>query len=214
MELMMKQFATIVLAGILCAGMAAAGAEEWAKIFENPDRHDWQNPSLVISMMGPEKGQKAAAIGTGSGLFVRWLSNKVGEKGAVYFVSADKGAVQYLRDLDGMSRYDNIISFLAAPEELALPEGQLDHLLLVNTLHAIPKRAAYYKKLAQALKPTGRLTVIDWQLGEVEIAPPEESRLGRQRVVEELAKAKWSLVTESVALRYQYLLVFHPPGAK
>jgi len=164
--------------------------------------------------MGPAKGQKVAAIGTGSGLFVRWLSNKVGETGAVYFVSADEGAVEYLRNLDSMSRYDNISSFLAAPKDPALPKGQFDHLLLVNTLHAIPKRAAYYNKLAQALKPTGRLTVIDWQLGELPSAPPEEKRLSRERVVEELSKAKWSLITESVALPYQYLLIFHPPGAE
>jgi predicted methyltransferase len=211
---MMKQLATILLAGILCAGGVAAGTEDWAEVFENTERHSWQNPSLVLQLMGLDQAQKVAAIGTGSGMFVRWLSNKVGETGMVYFVSDDKGALEYLRSLDGLSRHDNINAMLAGPPETALPKGQLDQLLLVNTLSTIPKRAPYLKKLSQALKPTGRLTIIDWQPGEIEMAPPEGERLSRETVVGELTKAKWTLVTESVALPYQYLLIFHPPGAK
>jgi ubiquinone/menaquinone biosynthesis C-methylase UbiE len=116
--------------------------------------------------------------------------------------------------MEGPPLHDNINSLLAAPEEPVLPDGELDHLLVVNAMHGIPKRARYLKKLARILKPTGRLTVIDWHDGDIGQAPPPEERLDRDIVVAELEKADWSLITESVTLPYQYLLILHPPGAK
>lgn len=210
----MKQATAIILACTLLAWGVAIGADEWAGVFRNPERDKWQNPALVISLMGLEKGQKAAAIGTESGLFLRWLSNKVGESGTAYFVSPDKGALEYLRGLNDLSRYDNINGFLAAPDDPPLPKATIDHLLLVNTMHAVKERKPYFRKLARMLTPTGRLTVIDWHRGSAEMAPPLEQRLDRETLVDELTAAGWSLITESVALQHQYMLIFNPPGAE
>jgi len=210
----MKRLVTIILAGILCAWTVASATEEWAGVFLNPERDQWQMPHLVMRLMGVQTGEKAAAIGTESGLYVRWLSRWTGGNGVVYYVSPDKGAVEYIRNPDGFALPDHLNAFLAAPDDPALPKGELDHLLLVNSLHTVQKRARYFKDLARTLKPTGRLTIIDWQQGEIENAPPEEKRLSRDSVVAELTEAGWSLVTESVALPYQYLLIFHPPGAE
>jgi predicted methyltransferase len=211
---MMKQLATIALAAMLCAGLVASASDDWSALLEDPERVEWQKPSLVLKFMGVEKGQTVAAIGTESGLFLRSLSRKTGQRGVVYFVSSDKAALEYLRNLEDRRLHDHIITLLAGPDDPALPESEIDHLLLVNSLRTVKKRGPYLKKLARALKPNGRLTIIDWQSGDIEMAPPEVERLSRERVVAELTKARWSLVTESVALPYQYLLVFHPPGAK
>jgi hypothetical protein len=132
----------------------------------------------------------------------------------IYFVSPDKGALEYLRNTEDHRLEDHIITLLAGPDDPGLPEGELDRLFLVNSLRTVKDRGPYFKKLARALKPDGRLTIIDWQPGDIEMAPPEGERLSRESVIAELTKAKWSLATESVALPYQYLLVFHPPGAK
>jgi ubiquinone/menaquinone biosynthesis C-methylase UbiE len=210
----MKQLATMILACILCPGIGVLGAEEWADLFDNPEKKEWQNPGLVTRLMGIEKGQKTAAIGSDCGLFLRYLSNMVGESGEVYFVTGDKGVLEYFRGLDGFSRYDNISGLLAATGEIVLPERKLDQILLVNTLSVVPERRAYLEKLARALKPTGRLTVVDWHSGGGESAPPEPDRLGRETVVEEFTNAGWILVTESIALPHQYLLLFSPPAAK
>ena len=43
------------------------------------------------------------------------------------------------------------------------------------------------------------------------MGPPAGHKLSRDAVVQELTKAGWQLTTESVALPYQYVLIFRRP---
>lgn len=206
---------TLIVAALMAAGPAIAEqVDDRRLLFENAERDEWQNPTLVIRLMGMEKGQKVAGIGDGTLYFMRRLSLKVKDPGAVYAVDDDAELLAYLESLEDLSPYDNVITVLADSKDPRLPKGELDRVLIVNSWHAITNRKDYMRKLAAALKPTGRLVIIDWHAGEAAIGPPADVRLGRDQVVEELEKGGWSLVTESVALPYQYFLSFLPPKSR
>ena len=80
------------------------------------------------------------------------------------------------------------------------------------TSHHIGERVAYLAKLRPALSREGRVAIIDWRKGDIPLGPPPEERVGREDVIAEFENAGWRLVTESVALPYQYFLVFYPPA--
>jgi predicted methyltransferase len=206
---------TLILATLLTAG-AAAGEEidERYGLFEDPERDEWQNPILVIRLMGLGKGQKVAGIGAGTFHFMRRLSLKVKDTGVVYAVDDDAELLAYLETLEDLSPYDNFATLLADSMGSALPKGELDRVLIVNGWHSIDDRKDYMRKFAAALKPAGRLIIIDWHREESAVGPPPEVRLGRDLVVEELKRGGWTLVTESVALPYQYFLSFRPPARR
>jgi SAM-dependent methyltransferase len=102
---------------------------------------------------------------------------------------------------------------LAEPDDPKLPDGELDLILTVNTWHHINKRIKYLKHLTGALKPGGRLVLIDWREGDLPQGPPKGHKISRDAVIRELDKAGWALTSESVALPYQYVLIFEAPGS-
>jgi len=186
--------------------------ERWVQVFDDPERVEWQKPNVVMRLLDVDTGQKVADIGAGTGYFTRLLAWGVEESGKVYAVDVDAGMLEYLAKRDDLPEWDNIETILAAPNDPKLPEGELDQILIVNTWHHIEGRPAYIKRLARAMDRGGRLMLIDWQKRELSMGPPPEHKLSRDEVVAEFTKAGWELGSESLALPYQYLLIFHPPS--
>lgn len=188
-------------------------AEEWAKRFDSPDRQEWQKPTAVLRMLGIEDGQALADLGCGTGYFTAPLSGLVGPAGKVYAVDIEQEMLDHVMSREDLPTYRNVVPVLAEPSDPLLPENELDLILTVNTWHHIDGRIKYLKKLQAALKPYGRLVIVDWREGELPMGPPAGHKLSRDKVIRELEKAGWKLTTEGTALPYQYVLIFQRPDA-
>jgi len=182
-----------------------------ARTWDSPDRNAWQKPEAVMRMLGLQQGDTVADIGAGTGYFTRILSGLAGPQGRVYAVDVEQAMLDHLRGRDDIQFPDNIVPVLAAPDDPKLPDGELDLIFTANTWHHIDNRPAYLERLRRALKPYGRLVIIDWHEGELPEGPPAGRKLARDTVVGELREGGWTLTSESVALPYQYLLIFAPP---
>ncbi len=55
------------------------------------------------------------------------------------------------------------------------------------------------------------MAIVDFRQGDLPVGPPPEHKLGQEQVVSEFEEAGWRFDAESVALPYQYVLVFLPP---
>jgi ubiquinone/menaquinone biosynthesis C-methylase UbiE len=187
-----------------------ADAEHWASIWETDERDEWQKPLTVLGFLGIEPGAHVADLGAGTGYLTGLLGIQVGVNGKVYAVDIEPSMLEYIEGREDFP-LDRIETVLAAENDPRLPEGELDLIVTVNTWHHIKSRPKYLKKLAKALEPIGgRLAIIDFHAGELPVGPPAGHKLAREKVVAELEKARWDLVAESVALPYQYFLVFRP----
>jgi SAM-dependent methyltransferase len=152
-----------------------------------------------------------ADLGAGTGYFTRMLSALVGETGKVYAVDIEPGMLAHIRAREDLPGYDNIVTVLAEPNDPKLPDGALDLILTVNTWHHLSARKAYLERLDRALRPHGRLAIVDWRAGELPMGPPPGEKVDRDTIVAELEGAGWTLISESVALPYQNALVFQKP---
>jgi len=184
--------------------------EHWKKVFDDPRRDSWQKPAEVVRALTLEPGMTIADLGAGTGYFLPYLSAAVGGHGTVFAVEVEPNLVVHIRRRveDGMIR--NVVPVLASMNDAHLPYRQLDLILIVDTYHHLDARLVYLRRLAHALKPGGRVAVVDWLKRELPEGPPPAHKLSREHVLEEMRTAGYELVDEPTFLPYQYFLIFEP----
>jgi len=183
------------------------GSEEYAKVLEDPSRDEWQKPHDVVMALGLKSTDTVADIGAGTGYFARRFTHHAAK---VYAVDID----QKLLDIARHDAPTNLEAVLAAPDDPRLPAAAIDTIFFCDVLHHIENRQAYYAILARALKPGGRIVVIDFYKKDLPVGPPAEMKLSDAEVIAEFQKAGFSLSKRLDILPYQYYLFFEKPPAK
>lgn len=185
----------------------------WRKIFDDPERGEWQKPKQVVGALRLQPGMAVADLGAGTGYFLSYLSRAVGERGAVFAVEVEPKLVEHVRDRADEESLGNIVPVLASADGAGLPNARIDVVLIVDTYHHIDDRLAYLRRLAGVLTANGRVAVIDWFKRELPKGPPPDHKLSREHVLEEMRAAGYELVDEPAFLPYQYFLIFRPKAA-
>jgi predicted methyltransferase len=189
-----------------------ADVEHWTKIFDDPERDQWQRPAEVVKALGLARGMTVADLGAGTGYFLPHLSAAVGEEGCVFAVETEPNLVVHLRERAEKSGAANVVPVLASKDHARLPPASVDLVLIVDTFHHLDERLTYLRRLRQALKSGGRIAVIDWFKRPLPKGPPPEHKLERAQVVEEMQAAGYRLTGEPKILEFQYFLIFAPAG--
>ena len=212
----------LLVASALAAGVAAqpaaaqspnthqhsfGDAEKWSHVFDDPQRDEWQKPHEVIKALALQPGAIVADIGAGTGYFSARLANML-RGGKVYAVDIEPDMVKYLSERAKREALPNMVAVAGAPGDPRLP-AKTDLVLLVDVYHHIDERQRYFSELRGALKPGGRVAVIDFRLDSPE-GPPKAARIAPERVKSEMAKAGYVLANEHDFLPRQYFLVFAP----
>jgi ubiquinone/menaquinone biosynthesis C-methylase UbiE len=180
-------------------------AEEWAARFEDPSRDAWQKPDEVIAALGLPKDAKFADLGSATGYFSVRFARALPD-GVVYGVDVESSMVDYLKARAEREELKNLKVVLAAYDDAKLPEP-VDCILVVNTIHHIQERPAYFTKLAASLKPNGRLAIIDFKKGSKR-GPPDSEKLTVEQVTGELGQAGLSPQSSWAFLPDQYFVTF------
>lgn len=212
-----RHLALLVLLVLLtgCAGRDSAGhhdhrfrdADRWARSFDDPARDAWQKPDEVIRALGLRSDALVADIGSGTGYFAVRLARAV-PGGHVYGADIEPDMVRHLAERARREGLANLTSVAAAPDDPRLPRP-VDLVLLVNTYHHVANRPAYFARLRQALRPAGRVAIIDF-LPDAPMGPPRQGRIPSAVVKDEMGHAGYGLLTEHTFLPYQHFLVFAP----
>lgn len=107
-------------------------------------------------------GLTVADVGAGFGAWTVRFAKAVGPTGRVY--STDIGAAQLAALREGVQREGlaNVTVLEGAVETTNLPALCCDAILIRDAYHHLTQPAAIVKSLAEALKPGGRLAVIDF----------------------------------------------------
>ena len=105
----------------------------------------------------------------------------------------------------------NVEPRLGKPEDPGLKPGEADLVMLVDTYHHIDGRVAWFGRLKEAVKPGGRLVIVDFKPGEIPVGPPEDHRIPQEKVVAELTEAGWSDGGSLDLLPYQFVQVMSRP---
>jgi ubiquinone/menaquinone biosynthesis C-methylase UbiE len=176
-------------------------AEEWARIYNDSSRDAWQKPDEVLKALELKPGEVVADIGTGAGYFAHRFAQHVAK---VYAVDIDEGLLR----ITARNAPANVETVLAAPDDPKLADDSVDTVFFCDVVHHIENRVAYYRRLAQVLRPGGRIVVIDFQKRPLPVGPPVHMKLAPHQVTREFEQAGFRLARQFDFLPHQYFLVF------
>lgn len=195
---------------VLACGLLLAGCAQLKQCaYQGVNRDGWQQPEKVIASLDIKPGAIIADLGSGGGYFTFRLARAVGPAGKVYAVDVDPDMVDLIAKAARDNATSNVEPILAQPDDPMLPKAGVDLVFTSNTYHHIGDRVAYFKKLRQALRPAGRIAIIDfdrrgWLQGLFSHYTPGEF------IKREMAQAGYALEREFDFLDRQSFLVFKP----
>ena len=130
-------------------------------IFETPGRDQRLQIDRVMNLLGIAPGKTVADIGAGSGWFTVRAARRVGPGGTVYAEDINPKAIEFIEARSKKESLGNIQTVLGTPDDPKLKAGSLDAALLLKVYHEIANPVPVMRQLRSALKPDGRVGVID-----------------------------------------------------
>jgi arsenite methyltransferase len=181
-----------------------ADADALTRALDDPARDEWQHPDEVLRALELEPAMTVADVGAGTGYFAVRLARAV-PQGDVIATDLEPDMVRFLGERARREKLPNLRAVLATPTSSGLGPASVDRILVVHVWHHLEERVDYARSLATALRPGGRLFIVDFSPA-ARRGPPEHMRLGSERVVAELEAAGLSAKVSSVVLPDQYVV--------
>jgi SAM-dependent methyltransferase len=181
-------------------------------LLESPDRAAWQKPDQIMDALGIADGSKVADIGPGAGWFTIQLARRVGPNGHVYAEDVQRPMLEAIRRRVSREGLQNVEPRLGTETDPNLPPGELDAALMVDVYPEIEivERVTFLRNLSRALKPNGRIGVVNYKPGQGGPGPASTANEGVRvdsAAVEADARAAGLRVLSRANLPFQYLIV-------
>lgn len=183
-----------------------ADAQRWFRIFEGEERDRFQKPAEVVKLMELRPGMTVADLGAGTGYFLPYLTEAVGGDGRVLALDPEVNLVDFMAERIQREGWANAEARQIPYDSPALEGASVDRILIVNTWHHISDRRPYSALLRDALKPGGRVMVVDYTK-ESPRGPSVEHRLPPETVIEELEAGGLEARVLEEELPWQYVVV-------
>lgn len=171
---------------------------------QQPDHDHSPKFDEIAAALGAKPGARIADVGAGSGDYAFKLAALVGAEGRVWAVDVAKSALRQLRRKVEETKAANVEVVEGKEEDPLLPEGALDAVLVVNAYHEMEQHVSMLAHMRDALKPGGRLVIVELMPGASLRAKPrieqqDKHALNPSFVQADLAEAGLDLVKTTAA---------------
>ena len=210
----------LTLAGALAAQVAQqanstyqteAGRKNVAQTLNASTREQTQKPGELIKTMGLEPGMTVADVGTGVGYMLPFLSRRVGPAGRVLAEDIFDDFLAGAKETAETHKLENITFVKGTETDPNLPEGQVDMELVLDVYHHFDYPEKMLAALRKALKPDGKLVVVEYYKRETAMPNGRaltHIRLDMPDLIKELEANHFHLIMEKEHVKnVQYLLV-------
>jgi ubiquinone/menaquinone biosynthesis C-methylase UbiE len=205
----------LIAAGTVLHAQASQGQTRNDRLFppldlgllEAPDRDEWQQPDRIMDALGIYDGAVVADLGVGSGWFTVRLARRVGPNGLVYAEDVQPEMIQATVRRVQREALRNVKPILGTEDDPKLPPAQIDAVLIVGIYHEIADPVALLKNVARALRPNGRIGLIDFTHGAGGPGPPAEERVDPELILRDAERAGLRLIKRETFLPFQYFLI-------
>lgn len=146
------------------AAIAAAGTIVWRFGFLMAPAWSGEADALADAL-GVTSGMHVADVGAGDGAVAEVLTRLVGDTGRVYATEVSADRLTDLATRKVQRRLANLEVVAARDDDTGLPGASVDALYLRHVFHHLTDRSAMVQRLARAVRPGGRIAVIDFPPG-------------------------------------------------
>ncbi len=215
-------FTCLLLVGSVAVGQEASvrpgineafrdpNVTDFVQRFETESREVFAQRLEIVQAAGVKPGQIVGDIGAGTGLFSRLFADAVGTEGQVLAVDISKKFVDHVLETARAANLTNVRGIVCTETSAELPENSVDLLFICDTYHHFEFPQATLATLHAALRPAGRLVLIDFKRieGESSEFVMGHVRAGQAVFTQEITAAGFELERELPLLKENYFLVF------
>ena len=175
---------------------------------ERAERIDEEAPDVALDLLAIPKGASVADIGAGSGYMTVRLARRVGPEGRVYANDLQPQMLELLQHRLAREKITNVTIVQGAVDDPKLPPASVDLELMVDVYHELSQPQAMLRRLREALKPGGRLVLLEYRKEDptIPIRLEHKMTVAEARMEVEAEGFRLSKVDES--LPRQHILIF------
>jgi len=141
---------------------------EFQEKFEIESREVFAKRKEIVKVCKVAPGMTVADIGAGTGVFTRLFSDAVGPKGQVLAVDIAPNFLEHINNTNREAGRKNVQTVACTPESTKLESATVDVAYICDTYHHFEFPFKTMSSLHAALKPGGRLFVVDFKRVEGE----------------------------------------------
>jgi ubiquinone/menaquinone biosynthesis C-methylase UbiE len=185
----------------------ALDVEGWATRFSGESREAFHVRHDVVKGMALKPGESVADVGAGTGIYTRLFAQAVGPTGTVTATDLAPKFLAYIAQNAAKEGFKNVRTLQAGDRRSNLPPSSVDVVFHSDVYHHFEYPMVMNADLLRALKPGGRLYVLEM---EKEGGNTAHVRAPKEVVIAEIEKAGFQLVDEPKVpgLSDNYLLQF------
>ncbi|CAF0907501.1 unnamed protein product [Rotaria sp. Silwood1] len=166
-------------------------------------------PDYMLALLGIQPGMIVADIGAGVGYNSFRLARLVGPYGRVFATDIQPEMLNQLAMNAYMFGLSNIVPVLASHFDTNLPPNSCDLILMVDTYHECTNPPAILSGLYRALKPNGRLVLVEYRLEDSWMSNIyDDHRMSLFQAKLELESNGFFLLQAIESLPWQHILIF------
>jgi len=183
--------------------MSAAGAD-W---LERSTRQQEEDADAAIAALPLSANSVVADIGAGTGYYTFRIAKRV-PKGKVYAVEVQDEFVTALKNKASQYALSNVTVVKGNEKNPALPDASIDLAIMVDVYHELSYPHEMLQSLHRALKPDGKLLLLEYRAEDPSIQIKELHKLSVAQEKKELSANGFALAEKKDFLPIQHYLLF------
>jgi ubiquinone/menaquinone biosynthesis C-methylase UbiE len=180
------------------------GGADW---LERNEREAEEHPEKALEALGLKDGMIVADVGAGTGYMALRMAARVGPSGKVYANDIQPEMLRMLRRNAARARVTNVETVLGTETDPKLPANSLDLILMVDVYHELSQPQLMLRKMREALKPDGRLVLLEYRKEDPSIPIRPEHKMSVAEVKMELEAEGFQLSQVVGTLPRQHILI-------
>jgi ubiquinone/menaquinone biosynthesis C-methylase UbiE len=177
---------------------------------ERSERDEEEAPDVALNVLKIPKGASVADIGAGSGFITERLSARVGPTGRVFANDLQPQMLQILGRRLALRNITNVTLVQGTIDDPKLDPASVDLEIMVDVYHELSQPQAMLRRLRAALKPGGRLVLLEYRKEDPSIPIKFEHKMSVAEAKMELEAEGFTLAKVDGALPRQHILIFTP----
>ena len=210
----------LVVAGVLAAqprpGVHPISGRRFAPVMgyqgadwlERSERNEEERPDVALNVLKITKGSSVADIGAGSGYITEKLAARVGPSGRVFANDVQPQMLEILSRRLAAKRITNVTLLQGTVDDPKLAAASVDLELMVDVYHELSQPQSMLQHLREALKPGGRLVLLEYRKEDPTIPIKPEHKMSVAEAKLEVEAEGFTLSNVDEALPRQHILIF------
>jgi SAM-dependent methyltransferase len=175
---------------------------------ERVERDEEEAPDVALRVLKIEKGATVADIGAGSGYITERLAARVGPTGRVFANDVQPQMLELLARRLARRKIANVTLVQGTLDDPKLPPASVDLEIMVDVYHEFSQPQAMLRHLRDALKPGGRMVLLEYRKEDPAIPIRPEHKMSVAEAKLEVEAEGFTLSKVDESLPRQHILIF------